>query len=252
MIIQVYEIQRPEEAATLISLGVNRIGSVIASETQWKEPMVKETLDLVEQGDATSSLIPLFTSEASICRVIDYYRPDVIHFCETFDGGVNISETCKALVQLQQHVKQRFPGISIMRSIPIAGPGRADPVSTLELAKRFEPVSDYFLTDTLMTHGTDSSDAQPVDGFIGITGKVCDWDVAAGLVKASRIPVILAGGMSPENVFDGILQVKPAGVDSCTLTNMKDPKGRPIRFQKDMKKIKHFVREVKRAEKQLP
>ncbi len=247
LIIQIYEIQRPEEAATLIQLGVNHIGSVIVSETEWKDPVLKETLDLIERSDASSSLIPLFTSEASIYRAIDYYRPDIIHFCETLGGRVTVSERCKALVQMQQNVKQRFPEVKIMRSIPIAGPGMADSVSTLELAGIFEPVSDYFLTDTLMTKGSGSLDLQPVEGYIGITGKVCDWDVAADLVKASSIPVILAGGMSPENVFDGIMHVKPAGVDSCTLTNVADKAG-PVRFKKDLEKIKRFVREVKRTE----
>jgi len=69
------------------------------------------------------------------------------------------------------------------------------------------------------------------------------------LVKASSIPVILAGGLSPDNVLEGILQVNPAGVDSCTMTNRLDAEGRNIRFEKDMEKIKRFVNEVKRAEK---
>ena len=63
------------------------------------------------------------------------------------------------------------------------------------------------------------SNDQPVEGFVGITGKTCDWIAARRLVESSRIPVILAGGLSPENVYEGILAIRPAGVDSCTLTN---------------------------------
>lgn len=60
-------------------------------------------------------------------------------------------------------------------------------------------------------------------GSVGITVEVCDWPPAAALVEASRLPVILAGGISPENVFDGIRRVSPAGIDSCTQTNARAP-----------------------------
>jgi phosphoribosylanthranilate isomerase len=61
----------------------------------------------------------------------------------------------------------------------------------------------------------------------------------------------LAGGITPDNVFDGIMQVMPAGVDSCTGTNALDSKGRSIRFKKDLEKVKHMVNEARRAERIL-
>ncbi|MBU0986084.1 MAG: hypothetical protein KKH68_02430, partial [Proteobacteria bacterium] len=92
---------------------------------------------------------------------------------------------------------------------------------------------------------------QPVKGFVGITGQTCDWGMAVKLVESSSIPVILAGGISPENVFDGIITVRPAGVDSCTGTNATDSAGRSIRFTKDFDKVKQFVEAVRRAEQAL-
>ena len=85
-------------------------------------------------------------------------------------------------------------------------------------------------------------------GYVGITGDVCDWDIAIALVEASRIPVILAGGISPENVFDAIGRVKPAGIDSCTQTNVRDKRRRPIRFRKDFDRVRRLLDEVRRAE----
>lgn len=41
-------------------------------------------------------------------------------------------------------------------------------------------------------------DQQPVIGFIGITGKTCDWDPVAALVQTTDVPVILAGGIHLE------------------------------------------------------
>ena len=136
-----------------------------------------------------------------------------------------------------------------MRSIPIAQSGKDTSIPTLELGKHFEPFSDFFLTDTMLINQEGSQDdGQPVDGFVGITGQTCNWDTAAALVASSRIPVILAGGISPANVSDGILRVRPAGVDSCTLTNALDENGRPIRFKKDVVKVRQLINAVRKAE----
>ncbi len=61
--------------------------------------------------------------------------------------------------------------------------------------------------------------------------------------------MILAGGLSEQNVFEAIVRLKPAGVDSCTKTNALDRKGCPVRFKKDMKKVSRFVEEVQRADR---
>jgi phosphoribosylanthranilate isomerase len=66
-------------------------------------------------------------------------------------------------------------------------------------------------------------------------------------VAASPIPVILAGGLSPENARDAILETRPAGVDSCTGTNARDAAGIPIRFKKDMARVRRFIEEARRA-----
>jgi phosphoribosylanthranilate isomerase len=153
------------------------------------------------------------------------------------------------MVALQTTIKKELPQISIMRSIPIAPSGFTHKVPSIELAQIFETVSDYFLTDTLrVNHDTGSATSaveQPVDGFIGITGRTCDWKVARQMVETSAIPVILAGGISPNNVLSGLSEVRPAGVDSCTGTNSIDNSGKPIRFKKDPDKVKLLVEAVR-------
>jgi phosphoribosylanthranilate isomerase len=156
------------------------------------------------------------------------------------------------MLATQRRIKRDYPQVAIMRSIPIAPPGLASQVPTLELADMFAPVSDFFLTDTLLLdHGGMSEGQQPVEGFVGITGRTCDWDMAATLVQTSRLPVILAGGLAPHNVFEGILKVRPAGVDSCTGTNATDAQGGTIRFKKDMLKVRRFVAQTRSAEQHL-
>jgi len=239
MIVQIYEIQEPKEAALMSECGVDHIGGVILSAREWKIPALKESVEVIRQAQRKSSIIPLFADQEIVYRVIDWYQPDIIHFCDSLNVGVSIDDRAlMAAFSLQEGVKSRFPRVEIMRTIPIAPPGLTDRVPTLEIARLIEAVSDWFLTDTLLVQGED----QPVTGHVGITGKICDWEMARRLVAQSERPVILAGGLSPENVADGLRYTLPAGADTCTATNLLDTDGKPIRFRKDPEKVRRFAK----------
>jgi phosphoribosylanthranilate isomerase len=250
IIVQIYEVQTPLEAEALVELDVDHIGSVVVSEEHWKLLQLKDTIKTIHSTAAKSSLIPLYNHPESVLRTLDYYQPDIVHFCEALSDRDNIWDFCDQLIHLQTLVRKHFPDIKIMRSIPIAQTRGDDKIPTIEIAQRFEPASDFFLTDTILMNssGTDI-DHQPVQGFVGITGEICNWETARKLVENANIPVILAGGISPQNVTDGIRQVRPAGVDSCTQTNVQDETGKPIRFKKDLAKVKKFVEQVRAAQK---
>ncbi|MGD2271543.1 MAG: hypothetical protein PVI06_14160 [Desulfobacterales bacterium] len=249
IIVQIYEIQTPADAEKLIEIGVDRIGSVVLSQASWKSLPIRETIKVSVPTKSQSSLILLFSDPDTVFRALDYYQPDIVHFCEAL--GYH-RRNCSSMVALQKNIQVRFPETKIMRTIPIPQTGMAERAPLIELARIFEPRSDYFLTDTvLVKSAADDPGQQPVSGFIGITGQTCDWDAAKSLVEASSKPVILAGGISPDNVAYGIQQVKPAGVDSCSGTNMVDATGRPIRFKKDFSKVKRLVSKVRQAERAL-
>ncbi len=253
MIVQIYEIQTPDEAEALVSIGVDHVGSVLTAETVWRDAGIKAAVEAT-RGRARHSIIPLFNTPETVFRVLDYYRPDIVHFCESLFDARGVFSSCEALMRLQTGIRKRYPDVAIIRSIPVAPSGRGAEVPSLELAAMFAPVSDYFLTDTLMLPADrktiEAADAaQPVMGFVGITGQTCDWNTARALVEASPIPVILAGGLSPENVGDAIAAVRPAGVDSCTRTNAADAAGKPVRFKKDMDRVRRFVLAARRSEK---
>ena len=254
MLVQIYEIQEPREAERLIEMGVDRIGSVILSPEQWKVPVLRDVVRMVRGSGTKSSLIPLMTQEDGILRALDYYEPDYVHFCEWIpiepEMGANREALCAEMVRLQNVVKREFPPFGIVRSIPVPRPGRAgeDRIreTILDIARTLEPCTDCFMTDTLRGNGGEGF-SEPVTGFVGLTGETCDWNIASALVSASRIPVILAGGIAPENVREAIGRVRPAGVDSCTQTNLRDHRGNPIRFRKDFDRIRRLLEEVREA-----
>jgi phosphoribosylanthranilate isomerase len=51
---------------------------------------------------------------------------------------------------------------------------------------------------------------------LGGTGRTHDWRLSRQIVESVRVPVFLAGGLSPENVATAIREVGPCGLDVCS------------------------------------
>lgn len=255
ILVQIYEVQEPRESGPLIELGVDHIGGVILSREEWKQPLLRESIELINHSPSKSTLIPLLKETEEILRVLEYYRPGLVHFCDEIPlrDADGTEKACERIARLHERVRREFPAVGIIRSIPIPEAHlpdvRAAERAVLRLASLIEDSCDFFMTDTLVgwTAGN-SSGPQPVEGFVGITGKACHWGIASALCRRVRIPVILAGGISPDIVREAVRTVRPAGVDSCTLTNATDYMGRPIRFRKDHAKVRSLLDEVRLLE----
>lgn len=133
-----------------------------------------------------------------------------------------VAQTVKTakLDVVQLHGKLECPAAGVKVWQLMQPPGRpADPV----------PANvDAFILDSY-------SESSP-----GGTGICCDWSAAAEFVKASGKPVILAGGLKPENVAEAIVKVKPWGVDVSSGVE------RAPRI-KDWEKVKEFIINAKHA-----
>lgn len=77
-----------------------------------------------------------------------------------------------------------------------------------------------------------------VPGEVGGTGRTAPWDLLAGFDPG--VPVILAGGLTPENVVDAIRAVRPWGVDVAS--GVESAPGK-----KDPGKVRAFIQAAKAA-----
>ncbi|MEJ2200367.1 MAG: phosphoribosylanthranilate isomerase [Desulfuromonadaceae bacterium] len=73
-------------------------------------------------------------------------------------------------------------------------------------------------------------------GSYGGTGQLCDWQLAARVAKQQR--VILAGGLTPDNVAEAIVKVRPYGVDVSS--GVESAPGR-----KDPQRVADFIRQAR-------
>ncbi len=55
-------------------------------------------------------------------------------------------------------------------------------------------------------------DTRTAEGTGG-SGRTCDWDAAAQIVERTEMPIVLAGGLSPENLGEALATTGAAGVD---------------------------------------
>jgi phosphoribosylanthranilate isomerase len=114
---------------------------------------------------------------------------------------------------------------------------------TVPVIKAFRVAADFPLSTLDRYH---DAFAFLIDGSrtgqFGGTGASADWNVARRAVAAHRI--MLAGGLTPENVGAAIRTVRPYAVDVASGVESKPGK-------KDHARIKEFIDEVRRTEAQL-
>ncbi|MCH8295018.1 phosphoribosylanthranilate isomerase [Candidatus Poribacteria bacterium] len=80
-----------------------------------------------------------------------------------------------------------------------------------------------------------------VKGKMGGTGEVFDWHLA---VKAKQYgPIVLAGGLNPDNVADAVRQVHPYGVDVSSGVEAKPGRKEPA-------KVRAFIRAVREVDRE--
>src|SRR2546422_6101856 len=79
-----------------------------------------------------------------------------------------------------QSLREKNPHLKLIKAIPVVDE------NTIEEAQSWQPFADALLLDT------------KGEGALGGTGKTHNWKLSRRIAETLRIPVILAGGLSPD------------------------------------------------------
>jgi phosphoribosylanthranilate isomerase len=122
-------------------------------------------------------------------------------------------------------IRAALPHLKLIRAVHVTGP------EALAQARALERRVDALILDTY----------DPATGRQGATGKTHDWAISRQIVDQVRVPVILAGGLTPANVADAIRAVRPWAVD--VHTGVEHPDGR-----RDLPALRAFIKRARGVE----
>ncbi len=216
MLVQIYEVQNPEEALAVARLGVDHIGVLVGDGRFPRElsPARAKAIFAAVPPGAKRVALSLSADLEEVVRIVEETHPDIIQIQAAIEDFS---------VAMTRALKTRCPKTPIMRAIPVIDE------TSIEIAQFYEGVADLLLLDSY----------DPGTNQFGALGRTHDWRLSRRIVESTGIPVILAGGLGPENVAEAIAAVGPAGVDSKTRTDRPDGTG------KDLEKVRTFVAAAK-------
>lgn len=214
MIVQIYEVNNPLEAQQVAECGVDHIGVLVGKGDFPREVSIEQAREIFDSLPKKRVALSLSSELEYIVQIVRNVNPDILHL------GAALELLSPQDVQM---LKNNFPSLKIMRSIPIIGE------ESIAAAQEYDGIADYLLLDS----------HNPGDKQIGALGKTHDWSISQRIVASVKTPVILAGGLGPDNVLEAIQTVHPAGVDSKTKTDRSDGNG------KDIEKVKEFAKIAK-------
>jgi phosphoribosylanthranilate isomerase len=218
MLTQIYEISTPEETQAICAIGVDHIGILVGKGEFPRELSLETAATIAGMVHPRSKLSALFLT-ADISLIENWARklqPAIVHL----GAAPELLDPENATA-----IKRNLPGVLLMRSIPVVGE------SSIDIARSYEGIADFLLLDSHR-----ESDRQ-----IGALGVTHDWAISRRIVQLVCTPVILAGGLGPDNVVDAIRAVRPAGVDSKTKTDQDDS------HQKSLDRVRRFYQAARVA-----
>jgi phosphoribosylanthranilate isomerase len=192
-----------EDASAAIDLGADALGFVFFKGSPRNISP--------EKAAAIITKLPVFTTTVGL--FVNEPREEILKI---------VNQTGVSVIQLHG---EEPPEACILTRKVIKGI-RIKSLESLEPLKRYQGLVSAFLLDTYAPH------------MLGGTGQVFNWDIALEAKNFGR--VILAGGLTPENISEAISRVKPYAVDVSSGIELE--KGR-----KDHQKMRLFIERARSA-----
>jgi phosphoribosylanthranilate isomerase len=206
-----------EDVELCLEAGADALGFVVG----YPEPVpwnlsVQRARELAARVPPFTATVAVVGGDArSILAIVEQVAPTVVQLHRDEDRAT-VAAVCDALAGT---------GVKIVKAVSIAiDCGTVAPAEHwLSLAREFLAAgADAILLDSKTT-------MRPAG-----TGRTFDWQIARTLVAALTEPVLLAGGLTPENVAAAVEDVRPYAVD--VITGVEDEQHRKVRDR-----VKAFV-----------
>jgi len=203
--IKICGITNLDDALAAADLGVDFLGFVF-SEKSPRQIKIKDAIAIIKSLPSSVSTVGLFVDqeELAVKMIFDKCRLDYFQF-----HGDESPDYCN-------RIKEKGKVIKAFR---------------IKEEQSVEALADYDVEMYLL-------DAYNEDKFGG-TGEVFNWDLAVKAKKYSR-PIIIAGGLNPENVTRVLQKVRPYAVDVSSGVEKSPGK-------KDVQLMKKFIQQVRSA-----
>jgi len=185
--VQIAGLKNEYDALNAVFAGVDAIGLVVGvthTSGDEVEPQLARKIFLSLPPFVCKTLITHYTTDNDIIDLINTTHPTAVQLHST-----DIS------IDTIKHLKSTFPFVKFIGVVHANLPNALD--RALELSNHVDAV----FTDT------------KTKDRLGGTGQTHDWNISAKIAKLTNKPLILAGGLNPENVLDAIKVVNPFGVD---------------------------------------
>ncbi|ERG89474.1 MAG: phosphoribosylanthranilate isomerase [halophilic archaeon J07HX5] len=201
MLVQLYSLTHPDDIQALVELGVDRFGFAVGDQGLPAEVPLERAHELfaLVPDDRTTTVLSVHTAPAEAAAFARRVRPDLLHRCPP--PGTDDPTDLRALASA-------LPAdVALMTAVAVG-----TDTAAIDRAAAVATHSDALVVDS----------AAPDIPGVGATGESHDWSVSRRIVDRVDVPVVLAGGLGPDNVAAAIRAVRPAGVDSYTRTSRTD------------------------------
>ena len=223
--IKICGLTREQDVDAAVQAGADAIGFVIYAQSP-RAVTVERAAELAKRLPPFVTPVLLFVNESAHNVIAACLS--IPNACVQFHGDES-PEACEAATRGVQ---------PWMRAARIPLGDDATQFDLVEYAQRYSKAQAILL------------DAH-VDGYGG-GGKAFNWSLLPTSVASH---LVLSGGLTPANVTDGILQVRPRGlslaIDVSSGVEADGPDGKPLKGIKDAHKIHRFIAAVRAADAQI-
>lgn len=207
--VKICGITREEDLEAACALGADAVGFIVDVPESPRNLTPEEAEKLIRKVPifVKSVAVTVLRNPENVSALYKMLKPDLV-------------QVHGALASIS-NLRKRLPKAHLIGAIPVKS--EADVKAAVEIA----PLLDGVLVDSYTT------------GKHGGTGLTHNWSISCRVKEAIRPkPLILAGGLTPLNVREAVITVKPYAVDVST-----GVEARP--GIKDPYKIKAFIDEAK-------